>query len=137
MNVTLKTLSSLALATLIATGCAQGPSVAELNVLTDQVVKSSFRDESYVKVERITATDETNRLCSAADVAGKPLDEATAKLLPKPDISEQDLSAIPASLREVLSPRLLHIAKGEGLDKVENAIGALADAIAAGTSRLT
>jgi sulfur-oxidizing protein SoxX len=60
-------------------GCAQGPSVAELNVLTDQVVKSSFRDESYVKVERITATDETNRLCSAADVAGKPLDEATAK----------------------------------------------------------
>ena len=79
MNVTLKTLSSLALATLIATGCAQGPSVAELNVLTDQVVKSSFRDESYVKVERITATDETNRLCSAADVAGKPLDEATAK----------------------------------------------------------
>ena len=54
MNVTLKTLSSLALATLIATGCAQGPSVAELNVLTDQVVKSSFRDESYVKVERIT-----------------------------------------------------------------------------------
>ena len=66
------------LAVLLA-GCAQGPSVAELNVLTDQVVKSSFRDESYVKVERITATDETNRLCSAADVAGKPLDEATAK----------------------------------------------------------
>ena len=24
-------------------------------------------------------TDETNRLCSAADVAGKPLDDATAK----------------------------------------------------------
>jgi sulfur-oxidizing protein SoxX len=66
------------LAVLLA-GCAQGPSVAELNVLTDQVVKSSFRDESYVKVERITATDETNRLCSAADVAGKPLDEDTAK----------------------------------------------------------
>ncbi len=60
-------------------GCAQGPSVAELNALTDQIVKASFRDQGYVKVERITATDETNRLCSEADVAGKPLDEATAK----------------------------------------------------------
>ena len=60
-------------------GCAQGPSVAELNALTDQIVKASFRDEGFVKVERITATDETNRLCSEADVAGKPLDEATAK----------------------------------------------------------
>ena len=53
--------------------------MAELNALTDQVVKSSFRDEGYVKVERITATDETNRLCSEADAVGKPLDEATAK----------------------------------------------------------
>jgi len=59
--------------------CAQGPSVAELNTLTDQIVKASFRDESFVKVERITATDETNRLCSEADVSGKPLAEAVAK----------------------------------------------------------
>ncbi|MDI9332062.1 MAG: sulfur oxidation c-type cytochrome SoxX [Alphaproteobacteria bacterium] len=59
--------------------CAQGPSVAEINALTDQIVKASFRDESHVKVERLTATDETNRLCSQADVTGKPLDEATAK----------------------------------------------------------
>ncbi|MEY2621254.1 MAG: hypothetical protein RIT26_1074 [Pseudomonadota bacterium] len=69
--------------------CAQGPSVAELNALTDQIVKASFRDESFVKVERITATDETNRLCSQADVAGKPLDEATAKR-----IEEANFSAI-------------------------------------------
>ncbi len=34
-----------------------------------------------MKVERITATDETNRACSDADVAGKPLDEKTAKAL--------------------------------------------------------
>ena len=79
MKTSFKIAAVLASVAALLAGCAQGPSVAELNVLTDQVVKSSFRDESYVKVERITATDETNRLCSAADVAGKPLDEDTAK----------------------------------------------------------
>ena len=79
MKTSFKIAAVLASVAVLLAGCAQGPSVAELNVLTDQVVKSSFRDESYVKVERITATDETNRLCSAADVAGKPLDEDTAK----------------------------------------------------------
>ena len=33
----------------------------------------------FSEIERITATDETNRLCSQADASGKPLDEATAK----------------------------------------------------------
>ncbi len=66
-------------AALVAVGCASGPSMAELNALTDQIVKASFRDENHVKVERITATDETNRVCSEADVAGKPLDEKIAK----------------------------------------------------------
>jgi sulfur-oxidizing protein SoxX len=68
-------------AALVAVGCATGPTVAELNALTDQIVKASFRDENGVKVERITATDETNKACSEADVAGKPLDEKTAKAL--------------------------------------------------------
>ncbi len=72
-------LCTIVLASAVVAGCAQGPSVAELNELTDKIVKASFRDQSHVKVERITATDETNRLCSQADVAGKPLDEATAK----------------------------------------------------------
>jgi sulfur-oxidizing protein SoxX len=66
-------------AALVAAGCASGPSVAELDALTDKIVKSSFRDQGQAKVERITATDETNIACSAADVAGKPLDEKTAK----------------------------------------------------------
>jgi sulfur-oxidizing protein SoxX len=68
-------------AALVAAGCASGPSLAELNALTDKIVKTSFRDEGAVKVERITATDETNRACSDADVAGKPLDEKTAKAI--------------------------------------------------------
>lgn len=66
---------------LLAVGCASGPSVAELNALTEQIVKSSFRDEGIAKVERVTQTDATNRACSEADVAGKPLDEKTAKAL--------------------------------------------------------
>ncbi|PUE50944.1 sulfur oxidation c-type cytochrome SoxX [Limnohabitans sp. 2KL-1] len=68
-------------AAVVAAGCASAPSVAELNALTDQIVKASFRDQGPVKVERITATDATNRACSEADVAGKPLDEKTAKAL--------------------------------------------------------
>ncbi|MFM8865351.1 MAG: sulfur oxidation c-type cytochrome SoxX, partial [Limnohabitans sp.] len=64
---------------LVVAGCATGPSVAELNTLTDQIVKASFRDQGIAKVDRVLATDETNRLCSQADVAGKPLDEKTAK----------------------------------------------------------
>ncbi len=72
-------LYAVVLASAVLAGCAQGPSVAELNELTDKIVKASFRDESHVKVERLTATDETNRLCSQADAAGKPLDEATSK----------------------------------------------------------
>ena len=58
-------------------GCAQGPSMAEVQEKTQLAVKTSFQDKSFVKVDRITATDETNRLCSEAEAAGKPLDEAT------------------------------------------------------------
>ncbi|MFZ9557063.1 MAG: sulfur oxidation c-type cytochrome SoxX, partial [Limnohabitans sp.] len=57
------------------------PTVAELDALTDAVVKASFRTEAQAKVERVTQTDETNRLCSQADASGKPLDEATAKAI--------------------------------------------------------
>jgi len=63
----------------VLAGCAQGPSVAELNDLTNRIVKTSFRSEGIANVDRVLATDETNRLCSAADVSGQPLDEATAK----------------------------------------------------------
>ena len=61
--------------------CSTGPSVAELDALTDSVVKASFRTQGQAKVERVTQTDETNRLCSQADAAGQPLDEKTAKAI--------------------------------------------------------
>ena len=63
------------------TACTSGPSVAEFDALTDSVVKSSFRTEGQSKVERVTQTDETNRLCSQADASGQPLDEKTAKAI--------------------------------------------------------
>jgi sulfur-oxidizing protein SoxX len=76
-------------AALMVVGCASGPSVAELNELTSKIVKASFRDEGFVKVDRVLNVDETNRACSEADVAGKPLDEKTAKA-----IEEMNLKAI-------------------------------------------
>jgi sulfur-oxidizing protein SoxX len=41
-------------------------------------VKTSFRSQGIVKTS-VLDTDETNRVCSAADVAGKPLDKKRAK----------------------------------------------------------
>jgi sulfur-oxidizing protein SoxX len=58
-------------------GCSSAPSVADLDALTSKIVKASFRDEGIVKAS-VLDTDDANRLCSAADVAGKPLDEDTA-----------------------------------------------------------
>jgi len=69
---------AIAVLTLLA-GCANLPSSAELDAMTDRIVKASFRTERIATVDRILATDETNRLCSQADAAGKPLDEKTAK----------------------------------------------------------
>jgi len=69
--------SALTIALLVA-GCASVPGSAELDQITAGIVKASFRDQGIVKAS-VLDTDETNRLCSAADVAGKPLDEVTAK----------------------------------------------------------
>ena len=61
-------------------GCANLPSTADLDKLTASIVKASFSDQGIVKAS-VLDTDETNKVCSAADVAGKPLDEATAKAI--------------------------------------------------------
>ena len=78
MNSKLRTGLAAASVALLVVGCASGPSVADLNALTQQIVKASFRDEGIVKAS-ILNTDETNQVCSEADVLGKPLDEKTAK----------------------------------------------------------
>lgn len=73
------TLSVLAAAAVVA-GCATAPSSVDLDKLTANIVKASFRDEGIVKAS-VLETDETNKVCSAADVAGKPLDADTAKAI--------------------------------------------------------
>jgi sulfur-oxidizing protein SoxX len=81
MNIKTKwTFSALAAAALLA-GCAMGPSPSEVKTMTDAVIKSSFSSKGIAKLERATNPDETNRACSEADTAGKPLDEKTAKAI--------------------------------------------------------
>ena len=61
-------------------GCAANVGPADLDKLTADVVKASFRDEGSVKIDRLNQ-DEAQSACSAADVAGKPLDDKTAKAI--------------------------------------------------------
>ena len=62
-------------------------SSAEYDKLTAEALKS-FHSKGIAKVERLQQ-DDSNRLCSQADVAGKPLDAATAK-----SIEEANFKAI-------------------------------------------
>ncbi|QNP48514.1 sulfur oxidation c-type cytochrome SoxX [Diaphorobacter aerolatus] len=58
---------------LIVLGCASVDSSADVDKLTEQIVAASFRDQGIAKVDRLKQ-DESNAACSAADVAGKPVD---------------------------------------------------------------
>ncbi|MBA3773559.1 MAG: sulfur oxidation c-type cytochrome SoxX [Ramlibacter sp.] len=72
-------LTAAALAVALA-GCAALPGSAELDQLAASTVKASFRDEGIAKVDRLVQ-DDSNRECSAAEVAGKPLDAVRAKAI--------------------------------------------------------
>lgn len=60
---------------------AVSPNAALYDQRTDDAIKSSFRSEASVSVDRVLTVDETNKLCSAADVAGRPLDDKTANAI--------------------------------------------------------
>ena len=68
-----------ALAVFLA-GCAVMPSSADLDKLATDIAKASFRDEGQAKVDRLVQ-DDANRECSAADVAGKPIDQKVAQAI--------------------------------------------------------
>ena len=68
------------LALLLLASCASVPSGADLDRLTADIIKASFRDQGLVKVDRLVQ-DDANRECSAADVAGKPIDEKIGKAI--------------------------------------------------------
>ena len=65
---------------LVLAGCAAVPSGPELDKLAADIAKASFRDQGQAKVDRLVQ-DDANRECSAADVAGKPLDEKVAQAI--------------------------------------------------------
>ena len=71
---------SLAAAALVV-GCATGAGGADADKVATDMVRTAFRTQGIAKVERVTVIDETLQACNAADVAGKPLDPATAKRL--------------------------------------------------------
>ncbi|WP_027015362.1 sulfur oxidation c-type cytochrome SoxX [Comamonas composti] len=58
-------------------GCASVDSSAELDRITADVVRTSFRDQGIAKVERLVQ-DPANAACSAADAEGKPIDAKLA-----------------------------------------------------------
>ena len=66
-------------ATLLA-GCASNTTTADLDKLTADIVKASFSDKGIVKVSSI-APEDINTACSAADVAGKPIEADLAEAL--------------------------------------------------------
>ncbi|MEA3395213.1 MAG: sulfur oxidation c-type cytochrome SoxX [Pseudomonadota bacterium] len=69
-----------ALVAVLLAGCAMVPTGPELDKLTADIAKASFRDEGQAKVDRLVQ-DDANRECAAADVAGKPIDEKVAKAI--------------------------------------------------------
>lgn len=67
-------------AAVVLAGCSTGMSSADYDKLAAEVTKASFQDKNLVKVDRLIQ-DENMALCSAAEVAGKPLDEKTTKAI--------------------------------------------------------
>ena len=79
IKITTRHLAALLFATTVA-GCASLPGSAELDRMTADTVRSSFRDEGWVKVDRLVQ-DDSNRECSAAEAQGRQLDPARAKAI--------------------------------------------------------
>ena len=69
-----------AAATLLVAGCAVPLNPADVDAATQAAIKSSFRDQSWVKVDRLVQ-DDSNRECSEADATGKPVPAARAKAI--------------------------------------------------------
>ena len=68
------------IAAAVVAGCASVPNAADLDKMAADMVKRSFRDEGIVKVSVLTPED-INTACSAAEVAGTPIDTDLAMAL--------------------------------------------------------
>ncbi|MEK9803384.1 MAG: sulfur oxidation c-type cytochrome SoxX [Curvibacter sp.] len=67
-------------AAVLVAGCSSLPSSAELDKMTADIMKASFRDQGIAKTDRLVL-DDANLECMKSDVAGKPIDEQTAKAI--------------------------------------------------------
>lgn len=72
------TIALIALSSVVLAACSASAGGSNMDQLTADVVKSSFQAKGIATLDRLKQ-DEANRLCSEADVAGKPLDEKMAK----------------------------------------------------------
>jgi sulfur-oxidizing protein SoxX len=68
-----------ALATVAGCAALSSDSNAGLNQQVQHMLLTGFHERGIAKMERITSVDDGVKLCNAADIAGKPLDEAAAK----------------------------------------------------------
>jgi sulfur-oxidizing protein SoxX len=73
-------ITSVSVAVLMLAACASSPSSADYDKITEQVTQGSFQAKGQASLERLQQ-DDANRLCSAADVAGQPLDDKTAQMI--------------------------------------------------------
>lgn len=71
--------SFIALGTVVLSACS-GIGGTDYDKTHQSVVAASFQPNGIATLDYLKQ-DEANRLCSAADVAGKPLDETTAKAI--------------------------------------------------------
>ena len=76
-------LSPAAVVAAAVAGCAAlasggGAASASLDRETQHMLLTGFHNPGIATMDRITGIDDTLKACNAADVAGKPLDEATA-----------------------------------------------------------
>lgn len=69
-----------AISAILLAGCGSAPGGSDLDLLTARIAKASFRDQGQAKVDRLVQ-DDADRECSAADVAGQPIDEKVAKAI--------------------------------------------------------
>lgn len=75
-----KFLVLLTVVALALLGCASLPPSGELDQLAAAMVQRSFRDQGIAKVASLKQ-DESNRECSAADMAGKPIEDKLGKAI--------------------------------------------------------
>ncbi|MBI2771403.1 MAG: sulfur oxidation c-type cytochrome SoxX [Burkholderiales bacterium] len=78
MHIYTKIAASCAVIAAAIAGCATGPNPQDVDRITAEVIKSSFRDEGPVKIDRLVQ-DDSNRECSQAEASGTPIAPARAK----------------------------------------------------------